>query len=226
LPAGYRLPTNPDLPGALFTSLAPSTIAIASYFCVADLILISQCTYYNTLNARRREKHHHHHHHHHRPRPSTAADDQLDASTSAAAALDPATTPTESDPLLSTSSAAPTAPRRHSSRSRRESGSALDPLAHIVTGSEGGGDDASDGGRRVWVYNLLSLVAVWVVGGAGWLASYKMGAWDVGGGGGDVPVPGEGGEELMKEPTAVVGMVLGYASAVCYLWYVSSPLFL
>jgi hypothetical protein len=27
----------------------------------------------------------------------------------------------------------------------------------------------------------------------------------------------------MKEPVAVVGMVLGYASAVCYLWYVLLP---
>jgi hypothetical protein len=26
----------------------------------------------------------------------------------------------------------------------------------------------------------------------------------------------------MKEPVAVVGMVLGYASALCYLWYVPS----
>jgi hypothetical protein len=65
----------------------------------------------------------------------------------------------------------------------------------------------------------MSLVAVWAVGAAGWFLSYKMGAWGVGDGG--APVPGEdGGAELMKEPVALVGMVLGYASAVCYLWYV------
>ena len=72
----------------------------------------------------------------------------------------------------------------------------------------------------------MSLVAVWVVGIAGWFVSYRMGAWGVGDGGDAGPVPGEDGE-LMKEPVAVVGMVLGYASAVCYLWYVrlSPPFF-
>lgn len=39
-------------PGALFTDLAPTAIALASYFCLADLILITQCTYYNAKNAR------------------------------------------------------------------------------------------------------------------------------------------------------------------------------
>lgn len=45
--------------GALFTRLAPTAIAIACYFCIADCVLIAQCLYYNTLNARRAARHRH-----------------------------------------------------------------------------------------------------------------------------------------------------------------------
>lgn len=45
-------------PGALFTNLAPTAIVLASYFCFVDVILISQCTYYNTKNARLRRARH------------------------------------------------------------------------------------------------------------------------------------------------------------------------
>ncbi|RCI15731.1 hypothetical protein L249_2919 [Ophiocordyceps polyrhachis-furcata BCC 54312] len=41
-----------NLSGALLTNLAPSAIALAGYFCILDLTLISQCLYYNALNAR------------------------------------------------------------------------------------------------------------------------------------------------------------------------------
>ncbi|KAF1346351.1 PQ-loop-domain-containing protein [Lizonia empirigonia] len=42
-----------NLAGALWAGLVPTVIALAMYFCVADLILIAQCVYYNTKNARR-----------------------------------------------------------------------------------------------------------------------------------------------------------------------------
>lgn len=45
-----------NLMGALWTDLAPTAVALACYFCFADMILIAQCTYYNTLNARRRAR--------------------------------------------------------------------------------------------------------------------------------------------------------------------------
>lgn len=45
--------TNLDSTGALFTRLAPTAVALAGYFCIADLVLISQVLYYNALNARR-----------------------------------------------------------------------------------------------------------------------------------------------------------------------------
>ena len=40
-----------NLIGALFTQLAPTAIALASYFCFADIVLILQCIYYNSKEA-------------------------------------------------------------------------------------------------------------------------------------------------------------------------------
>ncbi|RMZ69264.1 vacuolar membrane PQ loop repeat [Pyrenophora seminiperda CCB06] len=45
-----------NLAGALWAGLVPTVIALAIYFCFADLVLISQCVYYNTKNARRERK--------------------------------------------------------------------------------------------------------------------------------------------------------------------------
>ncbi|KAJ2991491.1 hypothetical protein NUW58_g2493 [Xylaria curta] len=41
-----------NLSGALVTGLAPTATALAGYFCLSDLILITQCIYYNVRNAR------------------------------------------------------------------------------------------------------------------------------------------------------------------------------
>ncbi|CAI6338260.1 unnamed protein product [Periconia digitata] len=45
-----------NLIGAIWAGLVPTVIALAIYFCFADLILISQCIYYNVRNARRARK--------------------------------------------------------------------------------------------------------------------------------------------------------------------------
>lgn len=45
-----------NLSGALWAGLVPTVTALAVYFCFADLILISQCLYYNIANARRDRK--------------------------------------------------------------------------------------------------------------------------------------------------------------------------
>lgn len=42
-----------NLAGALWAGLVPTVIALAVYFCFADLILISQCLYYNVINSRK-----------------------------------------------------------------------------------------------------------------------------------------------------------------------------
>lgn len=71
------------------------------------------------------------------------------------------------------------------------------------------GGEASE--SRAWLNNALALVAVWVVGGLGWFVSYKFGAWDVDAPAGAPPAPDD-------EPTYKIGSVLGYISAVFYLW--------
>lgn len=38
--------------GAVWADLVPTVIALAIYFCFADFVLISQCLYYNHINAR------------------------------------------------------------------------------------------------------------------------------------------------------------------------------
>ncbi|KAK0718902.1 PQ loop repeat-domain-containing protein [Apiosordaria backusii] len=196
-----------NLSGAFWTSLAPSSIALGAYFCVADLILITQCSYYNTINARRRarEQHHHHHHHHHHRRHShrrpsadsdTTAVEDTPANEESPLLNEPRRPRSDSQTLL------PGSHRRHSTHRRRSSN--LDPLTRIITGE----DDTPD--SNPWLHNTLSILAVWIVGGAGWFISYRMGAWDSP----DLP---SGSEPISAEPQAMIGMVLGYISAVCYL---------
>jgi hypothetical protein len=43
--------------GAIWADLVPTVIALAIYFCFADFVLISQCLYYNHINARRDARH-------------------------------------------------------------------------------------------------------------------------------------------------------------------------
>ncbi|KAB2574323.1 putative vacuolar membrane pq loop repeat protein [Lasiodiplodia theobromae] len=45
-----------NLAGAVWAGLVPTVIALAIYFCFADLVLIAQCLYYNIRNARRVRK--------------------------------------------------------------------------------------------------------------------------------------------------------------------------
>jgi hypothetical protein len=171
---------------------------LACYFCFADLILIAQCTYYNTLNARRRARGRSAHSRRRRESDSsTLADPDAEVITT-----------TEDEPLLarqrSSSQGLPGSHRHHSQR--RES-SGLDPLTRIITGE----DDRPD--SNPWLHNTVSLAAVYIVGAAGWFVSYRMGAWDV-----DPAMDTEGSTNL-------VGLGLGYFSAVCYLWYVSRSCF-
>lgn len=89
-----------NLAGASWARLVPTVIALAVYFCIADLVLLLQCLYYNTLNSRRQRLHqqhrqklgpaarkssaasqrepalHHHHPHPHHHRDSVGAQSQ------------------------------------------------------------------------------------------------------------------------------------------------------
>ncbi|KAB5528884.1 PQ loop repeat-domain-containing protein [Coniochaeta sp. 2T2.1] len=200
-----------NLLGGLLSSIAPTAIFLAVYFCFADLVLIAQCTYYNTLNARRRAAHPHSHHHRHVRTSSTGSSTLVPSN-------DPP--PSEESPLLSSNShhnrrrssslGLPGSHRRHSTNTRLEASEIS--LSRIITGE----DDRPD--SHPWLNNALSLAAVWVVGAAGWFVSYKMGAWDVdaglpGGSGEDGGEGGEGGQDAGSK----VGLALGYLSAVAYL---------
>ena len=44
-----------NLFGALWAGLVPTVVALALYFCLADTILIAQCLYYNSINARKKK---------------------------------------------------------------------------------------------------------------------------------------------------------------------------
>jgi solute carrier family 66 (lysosomal lysine-arginine transporter), member 1 len=194
-----------NLSGALVTNLAPTAIALAFYFCFADLVLISQCLYYNTLNARRRARAHRPRRHR-RTSSNAIAEDGNEAD---ADADDEDEDPEEEQPLLSrrrsSSIGLPGSHRRHTTHIRRSESSNMDALTRIITGE----DDTPD--RSPWLHNALSLLAVWVVGGAGWFVSYRMGAWDA-------SAPDVGGDEpeTMAVET-IIGLALGYFSAVCYL---------
>ncbi|KAH7358603.1 vacuolar membrane PQ loop repeat protein [Plectosphaerella cucumerina] len=137
-----------NLAGALLTHRAPAATAIAVYFCIADLVLICQCLYYNARNARR-------------------------ASRSAQRSAQSEQPAGETEPLLtngrrSSSSGLPGSHRRHAIHEE----TSYEPLRKIVTGE----DDTPD--SNPWLHNTLSIAAVWVVGAAGWFISYKAGAWD------------------------------------------------
>ncbi|KAL2874233.1 hypothetical protein SGCOL_010601 [Colletotrichum sp. CLE4] len=186
-----------NLMGALFTHLAPTAVALASYFCFADLVLISQCVYYNTKNTRR------------------ASSRRRSSAPVTATGANP-TEAREDEPLLSSNSAQ----RRRSSSaaglpgSQRRHGlheeSSLDPLRKMVTGE----DDTPD--SNPWLHNTLSIVAVYLVGAAGWFLSYKAGAWnapDVPGAGSDAGSPAAAEDGTWEK----IGLALGYFSAVCYL---------
>jgi solute carrier family 66 (lysosomal lysine-arginine transporter), member 1 len=48
-----------NLAGAIWAGLVPTVIALAVYFCFADLVLITQCLYYNIINARKARRNPH-----------------------------------------------------------------------------------------------------------------------------------------------------------------------
>jgi hypothetical protein len=81
---------------------------------------------------------------------------------------------------------------------QRRSSQAEEALAKIV--------EETESGLQAWVKNVLSVLAICVIGTVGWVMAWQTGAW--------APVP----EEHDGEKHMVVGaQVLGYASAVLYL---------
>ncbi|KAK5994947.1 putative vacuolar amino acid transporter YPQ3 [Cladobotryum mycophilum] len=156
-----------NLIGGLLTNIAPTAIILAMYFCVSDVMIISQTIYYNTVNARRAE--------------------ELRAAAEAAES-------SEEAPLLA---------RRNTSPHRR---------ADDEPASKGQEAEAEGPVTTPWTQNALALSAVYAAGILGWFISYKAGAWQ--GVEHDMLKSQEDNTPLSEQ----IGMIIGYISAVCYLF--------
>ncbi|KAH8697153.1 vacuolar membrane PQ loop repeat protein [Talaromyces proteolyticus] len=169
-----------NLIGGLWAQLVPVVVAIAVYFCIADGVLITQCLYYNIRNARREQR-----------RNSRQSSIE---------------TPTPTTPLLgrrfSDEISIPGSRRRRSSASvrgnQRRASYADDTLAKIV--------EENDSGAKVWIKNVLSVLAIIIIGAGGWAIAWQTGLWK------PTPQKQSGGDQI-----APGAQVLGYFSAVCYL---------
>ncbi|KAF2399221.1 PQ-loop-domain-containing protein [Trichodelitschia bisporula] len=177
-----------NLIGAAWAQLVPTVVALAVYFCIADTILISQCLYYNFLNRRK---------------STPIPEDRLSNGTEQRPNRED-----EHAPLLRRASHSSIGlpgshtRRRSSAASRRLSrGTRRDSLAEILE---------EESGSSGWIKNLLSLLAVCLIGTAGWAIAWRTGVWQ------PAPTGGAGSGEG-PERVAWGAQVLGYASAVCYL---------
>jgi len=183
-----------NLAGALWAGLVPVVVAIGVYFCIADGVLISQCLYYGIKNKRREGK----------------ALLNAASSSSTAGAQQPVRVNDEEEPLLKrTRTNSITIPgsadnRRRSSASTRRRRSSLahqdEQLAQIF-------EENDENGGRLWFKNAMSVIAIGVVGAAGWAIAYESGAWK--------PTPTS--TDMDGEKMATGAQILGYLSAAAYL---------
>ncbi|KIW67724.1 hypothetical protein PV04_06956 [Phialophora macrospora] len=188
-----------NLAGALWAGLVPVVVAIGVYFCIADGVLIGQCLYYGLRNKRREGK-------------ALLRRESVAGSSSARAQGDGHAQEAESheeEPLLRrTRTNSMTIPgsmdRRRSSASLRRRRSSIaaqsDHLAKIL-------EERDASGTTLWFKNAMSVIAIGVIGTAGWALAYESGAWK--------PSPLSAGTE--SEPIPAGALVLGYLSAVAYL---------
>lgn len=171
-----------NLCGAVWAGLVPVIIAIAVYFCIADGVLIAQCLYYNILNARRAK----------RQRSSLQA--QADLNDTSRPLLDRGSSDNLGLPGSRRRSSTASLRRRSSHRSNPPG----DTLSKIL--------EEGDTGRK-WVKNTISVLAICVIGFAGWTIAWQSGVWS------PTPIRDDGDSTNM----AVGAQILGYLSAVCYL---------
>ena len=126
-------------------------IALAVYFCFADLVLVTQCVYYNVINARR-----------HRPHSTLSTRSDAD---------DP------ERPLLDRRSSEnlglPGSRRRSSASYARRDSHASDTRTQALSGFA----QEKDHAVLVWTKNAMTVVAICAAGAAGWFLAWKAGAW-------------------------------------------------
>lgn len=185
-----------NLAGALWARLVPTVIALAVYFCFADAILISQCVYYNTINARRERR---------RSAAVAAA-----AAGSGSGSLEA----TEEDALLGDGRRRSTAADNMGLPGSRRRSSASKKSKRGSTGRRDSNLDdimEEDSGSRAYVKNTISVLLIIVAGAGGWAIAWRSGVWK----------PSPIGQPDKEDHTPIGAEVLGYASAVCYLGYVA-----
>jgi solute carrier family 66 (lysosomal lysine-arginine transporter), member 1 len=189
-----------NLAGALWAGLVPVVVAIGVYFCIADGVLIGQCMYYSVRNRRREGK----------ALLARERGESVAQGMHANGHVVPVVVNEvdEEEPLLKrTRTNSMTIPgsmeRRYSGTSqRRRSSNAAhnDHLAKIL-------EESDESGTRLWFKNAVSIVAIVVIGAAGWAMAYESGAWK----------PSPTYNDAEPEDMAKGAQVLGYLSAVAYL---------
>lgn len=139
--------------GSVWAHLVPTVIALAVYFCLADAILISQCLYYNTLNARKARK-----------------EGLEEAITSNGALSDDPTQPLIRKRTNSNDNIGLPGSRRRSSASNRRRDSSLH--SSLLPTIE---EERSP--LRTWLTNAGAVVAVCLLGCVGWGIAFKLRLW-------------------------------------------------
>ena len=185
-----------NLAGAIWAGLVPTVIAIAVYFCFADVALIGQCLYYNALNRRKKEK----------QRATESVDEHTNGSASGQH---------EQTPLLQESRSTP--PRQVKRRLTDVNEENLGLPGSRRRSSRRNTDDLRRNSLerileepttlRTWLKNTISILGIIVVGTAGWAIAWRTGAWR--------PTPTSPDGDAHRGP--VGAEILGYISAVLYL---------
>ncbi|RMZ88809.1 hypothetical protein DV736_g3959, partial [Chaetothyriales sp. CBS 134916] len=204
-----------NLVGAVWARLVSTVIAVAVYFCIADGVLITQVLYYGIVNKRRASKKvleaRNKGKARNRDSAVQVADDgerrEGDVAEGQAGGEDGEETPLLANTKSGSFSIPGSVDRRYSGiierRRTRSSLAARDE--RLVEALE----ETDESGRWLWVKNILSILAIVVVGTAGWAVAYGTGAWT------PTPLPGTG--DVAEEEMAAGAQVLGYISAVLYL---------
>ena len=163
-------------------------ILLAAYFCCADIVLISQTLWYNELKAYYQKKEK-------RGRPVAE------------------TSPSEQSPLLSDENQSQS-PKRQSSA---QSGGGLPGSHRRRLSSSGPGARRGSITRafeepkteKSWRYNTVAVIGLLTVGTVGWALCWSASLWK--------PNPNAGhGADGGDAPLGA--SILGYLSAVAYLW--------
>lgn len=140
-----------SLAGGVWAQLLPTVNALSFYYCLADVVLILQCIYYNqwvNRDIKAVEAH----------RNSTGTIDSIQSD--------------EEEPLLSRSASNQRRPSiglpgSHSRRNSTKSVKAGDEKSYFAKGST----------SREWLKNACSIFAVCLLGSLAWLIAYKTHVW-------------------------------------------------